>query len=725
MREANELDVTLDHGEAKPRILVVEDDQVARMMARAALEATFDVCEASNGAEGLTMFRKTLPQLVIMDVKMPVMDGFTACSHIRDSAIGRHTPILMLTGLEDMASIERAFEVGASDFAVKPINWLVLARRAEYMLRANRTFERLRRSQAHLGQAQRIARLGTWTFDSRTERMTLSSQMQAILCLPPQARSLSLDAFLDRIPSEDRARIRRLVVDGVEENSSREVEFCIETPDGQERHVLQCAEVVADGGTPSISVRGTVQDITERKKAEGKIRFLAYYDGLTGLSNRRSFLQSLGTALGEARERSDDLAVLLIDIDRFKRINDTLGHPVADELLRQVAARILESVRGDDFVGRVDRPDGVRGLVSRFGGDEFMVLLPGLARAENAASVARRLLTALEAPFVSEGQSIAVTASIGIAVSPADGVDGETMVKKADTAMHHCKDLGGAGFQFYSEAMNSNTIEEVLLESSLHQAVDNEQLRLFYQPLVDARTGNLVGAEALLRWQHPTLGLLSPDRFIPIAEESGSIVPIGEWVLRSACREASVWRAKMGRPMRTAVNISPRQLRDPGLVDAVASALESSGLEANMLELELTENTLLSDGGEPLERLDALKALGVRLSLDDFGTGFSSLSHLIKLPVDVVKIDRSFVAGVPEKNDHAALTRAIIAMGRSLGLEIVAEGVETEAAALFLRSEGCETLQGYRFGRPLSERDFGQRLREEAEVSSQDLRAVG
>ena len=429
-------------------------------------------------------------------------------------------------------------------------------------------------------------------------------------------------------------------------------------------------------------------------EAMEKSRALAYYDGLTGLPNRQLFTDRLERALVHARRHDRLVAICFLDLDGFKRVNDTLGHSIGDRLLCQVAQRLMSGVRLSDFVGRL-HSDESPVAVSRLGGDEFTFVLREISTSEDAGGVADRVLDALRKPFVVDGHEVTATGSIGIAVFPHNGYDAETLLRNADTAMYWAKDRGRNNRQFYAKSMNDAAKRKLDLEHRIRRALEREEFSLYYQPLRDAVSGALTGAEALLRWEDPELGPVSPTEFIPVAEEAGLIVPLGEWVLRTSCAQSKAWQAAGLRAIRLAVNLSGRQIRQPTFVETVVQVLQGSGLSPGHLELEITESTIMQDDEVTISAFRELDEMGVGLALDDFGTGYSSLSYLRRFPVSRVKIDRSFVNGIPTNQDDAALAAAIIAMAHSLRLSVVAEGVETREQAEFLRESGCDEIQGY------------------------------
>ena len=430
-------------------------------------------------------------------------------------------------------------------------------------------------------------------------------------------------------------------------------------------------------------------DITERKQAEERMRHIAQHDALTGLPNRMSLAMRLGQLLPEARRHNWRLAIMFIDLDRFKIINDTLGHQVGDELLREVACRLSNAVRGTDFVARL-------------GGDEFVIILPGIASPADAAIVASKIIAKLSTAIETEGHELHTSPSIGISLFPDDGPDGDTVMKNADVAMYHAKAAGRNNYQFFTAEMNRVTADRLDIERKLRHAINRNELALCFQPQFRADGAEATGVEALLRWHHPIDGMISPDRFIPVAEETGLIVEIGEWVLLNACREMKHWIDKDLKPIRIAVNVSARQLRRRDFCETVAGVLAETDLPPELLELEITESSVMENPEEAIEILQRLGRMGVSLAIDDFGTGYSSLAYLKLFPIDHLKIDRSFVADIETDLNDRAIAFGTIALAHSLGLNVIAEGVETEDQLELLRANGCDEVQGYLFSKPLN-----------------------
>jgi len=461
---------------------------------------------------------------------------------------------------------------------------------------------------------------------------------------------------------------------------------------------LANVRAVCDSGGKIVLYEGTLEDITDRKVAENQVQFLAYYDALTELPNRTLLRDRLGKALAGSLRRKDKVAVLFLDLDRFKVINDSLGHSFGDLLLRKIADRLKSQVREQDTVARV-------------GGDEFLVVLTDVKDGTDAAIAAEKIMDAMIAELVIQGRSFSVSCSMGISIFPEHGADSETLIKNADAAMYSAKESGRNTFQFFSEKMNAEVVERLTLEHGLRAALDKKEFFLVYQPQMDMATGTIVGFEALLRWQHPELGTIAPDRFMGIAENSGLILPIGAWVLRTACSQARKWQDEGLCATPVAVNVSAVQFRQPGFREVVSRVLSETGLACQYLELEVTESLLLSNADMTSSVLRELKGMGLKLAIDDFGTGYSSLSYLKQFPFSKLKIDRSFIRDVAVNSDDAAITTAIISMAKSLSLKVIAEGVENEAQMSFLRKLGCEEIQGYYFSKPLTAEEISARLK--------------
>jgi diguanylate cyclase (GGDEF)-like protein len=573
---------------ASATVLVVDDDPGARLLVGSALEvAGFRVITASDGKSALAEFHAHPADCVVLDVVMPGMSGFDVCRALRALPNSRHVPILMQTSLDDMQSVQRAYNAGATDFSSKGINPMLLAERVKFLVRAKETQDQLRESEA-------------------------------------------------------------------------------------------------------------------------RVRYLAYYDPLTGLPNRQRLLQILEQQVEWANLRQRGLAVLMLDVDNFSRINDTQGQAVGDSLIKEIAHRLQLCLRDTE---RTLQQDGslndINDWVARTGGDEFALALPGISTADSVQAVAQRVQLALARPFVFAQQEIPLSATMGVSMYPSDAPTAEALIKNADAAMHHGKKAGHGGLEFFKKSISTRAAKHLSMEADLRKALERSEFTLNYQPRLGTEGMRVEAVEALLRWWHPQRGFVSPDEFIPLAEQSGLIVEIGDWVLREACAQARRWCDAGNHGWQVAVNVSGVQFRDGSLVERVSRAVNAAGIEPRMIELEFTEGALIEYSAMVSKAVKSLKDLGVATALDDFGTGYSSLSYLRHFPIDTLKIDRIFVRDIVSKGSgKAPLVDAIIAMAKSLGLDTVAEGVETEAQWHYLKSRHANQVQGFLFCRPLAIEDL-------------------
>ncbi|MFK8080402.1 MAG: putative bifunctional diguanylate cyclase/phosphodiesterase [Granulosicoccus sp.] len=695
----------------RPTVLHVDDDVASLMMAEGALEdAGFTVEHAINGIEAIECFKENDLDLIIMDAIMPVMDGFDTIEVIRALPGGEHVPILMITGLDDLESITRAYDLGATDFLTKPINFFILPHRVQYMLRSQLTADALRASQAKLDNAQRIARLGNWEMTLEDHSLTWSREFGRVIGLTPDETIEFWPELLERIEDSDRHNVRLLAEEAIEMRESFNIEFSARSGvDNTLRRIRLEAEPHCNEQGDCTHMLGTIQDITERINAQKQIHNLAYYDLVTGLPNRAQLNEQLHYTLQLAARNKSRFALLFLDLDHFKQVNDTLGHDAGDDLLKQVSQRLTHVVRESDVVSAGsfagDEPGSLH-TVARLGGDEFVVLLGQINRAEDAARVAERIARRVGDPYLISDQSISVTTTIGISVFPSDGHDSDSLMKSADVAMYHAKESGRNGYQFYSRDIHEKALARFTMESQLKAAIDNEDLTIVYQPKICFVSGLVIGVEALVRWDHPDEGNISPADFIPLAEETGLILPLGRWVLRTAARQMQNWVNAGMTPLTMAVNCSAVQFTRSNMVADINEAIEYSGLDPVNLEIELTESLLLKDFDAGVQILRNMKDLGVQVSIDDFGTGFSSLSYLKRLPVDKLKIDQSFVRDLCNDSGDVAIVSAIITLSHNLNLTVVAEGVETAEQYEILRNFDCNEGQGYLFGKPMQSREF-------------------
>ncbi|MFZ1918813.1 MAG: EAL domain-containing protein [Terriglobales bacterium] len=570
--------------------------------------------------------------------------------------------------------------------------------RLEAMAREQAETE-LRRSEERMRMAMKAAKIGFWDLDVIKDEHVWSDACKALLGVPPNTRA-SYRA-LKRVVHPDDWKMMQAKIDGaIQEKLDYVVEFRVTWPDNSVHWCMSSGRAFYDNAGRVTRMSGITMDIDERKYAEDRVQFLAYYDALTALPNRALLHDRLTKALASARRQKHKVALLFLDLDHFKDINDSLGHAVGDLLLQEVAARLKRWAREQD-------------TVARLGGDEFLIVLTSVKDTPDAAIAAERLMDAMTAEFVVQGHSLRVGCSLGISIFPEHGTDGETLIKNADAAMYSAKDHGRNNFQLFADAMNAQVVERLTLENSLRLALEKKELFLVYQPQMDIVSGKITGLEALLRWQHPDLGLVPPDKFIRIAENSGLIVPIGEWVLRTACSQARKWQDEGLLAVPVAVNVSAVQFRQESFCELIGRVLSETGLASQYLELELTESLLLTNAHVTFSVLQDLRAMGLKLAIDDFGTGYSSLSYLRQFPLSKLKIDRSFIRDVAVNPDDAAITAAIISMARSLNLKVIAEGVENDAQVLFLRARQCDEIQGYYFSKPLTVDKVAEKLREQ------------
>ena len=676
-------------------ILVIDDEDLTRMFVRQTLEAAgFAVAEAEDGDAGLAISGELNPDLIMLDVLMPGRDGFEVCTALRQLTQHADTPVLIMTGLEDADSVDRAYQVGATDFITKPIRWDLLPHRIRYILRATRTMEALAASQTKLVEAQRIAGLTTWEWD--IEKAIVSWTDAAFHELGLAEKESSIDVFWNLVHPDDRQVVRLAFIAALKAQKALNHDYRVILPNGAIKHFHGQSQTQYGADGRAIYMIGSAQDITERKRMEDEVRKLALYDSLTGLPNRVLFREELDRALLRAQRNASLIGVLFLDLDNFKRVNDSLGHENGDRLLREIATRIRQCARGDE-------------VVARFGGDEFTMFTGPLKNADDVSKVAQRIVNALAEPIQLEAQELYASTSIGISIFPTDACETGDLIKNADTAMYAAKGVGRNCFRFYDRSMNESTLAKLEFEGAMRRGLARGEFILHYQPRIDTRTDSVVGCEALIRWNHPDRGFIAPLEFIGIAEESGFIISISKWVIEQVCWRQRAWR-DMGMPrIPISVNLSALHFARPEIVTDICEVLTRHGLDGHDLELEVTETVFLQDTEASATILRDLSSLGIKLVIDDFGVGFSSLNYLQRLPVSTLKIDRSFVRDTATNPRNAAITKAIVAMAKSLELNVVAEGVETDEEKGFLMRIGCYEMQGFLFGRPMPEGEFAER----------------
>ena len=687
-------------------VLVVDDDATMRFLIREVLQqASFQVIEAENGQQALDLFEQVIPDIVLMDVSMPGKDGYATCLEIRQMPHGRYLPILMATGFDDMVSVNRAYSAGATDFLIKPINWTVLGHRVRYMLRSARGLEQLRESQKNSqalidGLPDTIVRISA-------NGVVLDYKVGDDSSLRIDKESVVGHKIDTLLPPGLGKEINGLLVQVFKTSEPVTKEFTLQFED--KKYVYE-GRFVKIGKYEIVCI---LRDITDRHKVEEEIRFLAYNDSLTLLPNRSFFNEWVNNRLDYLSSSSGYLSVFILDLDNFKQINDTLGHHIGDSLLKNVAIRLQQAI---DIICDLDKDhsDDCEFLLSRFGSDEFAVVFSSNKKVIPVDSIAKQLKNEFGHAVILQGHEVFITVSIGVASYPADGNELHTLIKNADTALHHSKRNGQNHYSLYSHRMNARSLERLTLENSLRKALAANEFFLCYQPQVNLNTGKIIGAEALIRWQHPEKGIISPEGFIPMAENTGLINSIGEWVLLEACTQMKKWLDQGFSLKRMAINLSSVQFQQADFMKIIREVIASTGLLSSYIELELTETSVMRNAEKSISLLHDIREEGMALSVDDFGTGYSSLSYLKRFPINALKIDRSFIQDLQNNPDDAAITFSIIAMAHNLNLKVIAEGVENEEQLKLLRLHHCDEGQGFLFGHPLVADEFIKLLAKQA-----------
>ncbi|MDM0087096.1 MULTISPECIES: EAL domain-containing protein [unclassified Variovorax] len=686
---------------ARAATILIVDDQLANRRLLEALLAPegYTTWSAASGREGLARIALEAPDLILLDVMMPDMDGHTMARLLKSRPATSSIPIIMVTALVDRDSRLRSLEAGAEDVLSLPVDRAELWLRVRNLLRLKALSDFQRNHGVILEQEVR-----TRTADLQRFRTAMDATADGIFLIDRatlrfvelNATACSLTGYsreelLQRGPADlgdgEVDAVRTIVEDVVAGHAThRLADILLRRKDG----VMVPVEVTrtAHRFGDSWAVVVVVRDITARKKAERRLHQMAHYDSLTGLPNRALFYEVLRQSIAQASDGRGQVAVLFIDLDHFKKVNDTLGHPVGDQLLVQFSDRLWNCLQLRDAVGRL-------------GGDEFAVILVRDDPQAGAVAVAHALHEALREPFVLGGRSVVSSASVGISIYPDDAPNAEQLMQYADTAMYQAKQSGRNTSRFFTPQMNADALTRLELEMALRHALDHDEFELHYQPKVEVASGRVVGVEALLRWNRPGHGVVSPAEFIPVLEDCGLIVRAGAWVIAAVCRQIRLWRASAVGDLQVAVNIAQRQFVEGDLEATIAGLLEVNGVPARLLELELTESSLMANTAHTVAVLQGLRRRGLQISVDDFGTGYSSLAYLRRFPIDKLKIDIDFIRDITTRPDDAAITLAIIGLAHSLKLEVIAEGVETAAQLAFLRQHGCDQVQGYYFSRPL------------------------
>lgn len=687
-----------------PLVLIADDDSAVRHVLSSTLAYEgFSVIEADTGAAAVALFEEARPDVVLMDVEMPGTDGYAACRAIRDLPGGAATPVVMVTGHDDCESIDRAFEAGATDFISKPINWSLIGHRLRYILRGASHVQSLAARESENGAL--VEAIPDAIFIVNRHGLILKHLSKNVSAgLYPD---LSGTSVAEALPVGVGAEVVRRCMDKVL-TTGEEAQIEYEMLEGDGVAVWYESRFVHHADDKVLVIN---RDVSEQKHAARRIHRLAYYDGLTGLPNRALFEERLEVSLEHAQETGKRLAVFDIDLNRFKRINDTLGTATGDAVLTKMAERLTEFVNGLDASTLTEQRDN---CLACFGGDHFALALAGLSESFDVSLIAEQLRACIAAPLDINSYEFVLTASIGTAVCPEHGEQVETLQKNAESARDEAKRRGRNTQEVYRRSMRSGVGERLSLENELRRALENDELSVQYQPKCCTTTLEHRGAEALLRWRHAQRGFIPPSTFIPIAEESGLIGELGQWVTNAVCEQIASWQETGICLGPIAINISGQEFGQSDLVAMLADATSRAGIEPSALELEITESVLMRDVGSVKRALHELREAGFSLAVDDFGTGYSSLRYLQEFPVDVLKIDASFVRDAENNPDSRAICTAIIALARSLGLRVVGEGVEDDWQLKFLGRERCDIAQGFYLGKAVPALEFAQKLLEEA-----------
>ena len=675
------------------RLLIVDDNEMNRdMLARRLARKGYEIAVTQSAHDLLERVKLDGTDLVLLDIEMPEVSGLDALKTLREAYSAIELPIIMVTAKNQSEDIVKALDLGANDYLTKPIDFPVALARIGTQLSHKRAQEALKESEERYALAARGSNDGLWDWNLSANVVHFSPRWKAMLGYQEAQVGDRPEEWFERIHDADRERVKQEIAAHQKGLTPHfESEHRVLHKDGSFRWMLSRGVAVHDTSGNPLRMAGSQTDITE-----GKVS-----DPLTGLPNRLLFIDRVGRLVKHMKRRKDHLfAVLFLDLDGFKMINDSMGHLIGDQLLLGVAKRLEKCLRSTDTVARL----GETFTVARLGGDEFTVLLDDIKDPSDAKRAADRMMKALVAPFILGGKEVFTSVSIGIALSTSAYEQPEEMLRDADTAMYRAKALGKARYEVFDADMRASVMARLQLETDLHRALEREELRNFYQPIVALASGEIAGFEALLRWQHPTRGLLGPIEFIPVAEETGLIRELGWWNLRKACQQISEWRAGSiaHRHLSISVNLSAKQFLQPKLVEDIRNLLQELALPPEALKLEITESTVMADPSAAIEMLQQIKSLGIRLAIDDFGTGYSSLSYLHRFPLDTLKIDRSFISGMGDDGEGMEIARTILPMANNLRLDVVAEGVETLQQVALLKKLRCKYGQGYYFSKPLS-----------------------
>ncbi len=691
------------------KILIIDDDKdILQLLALKLQKQQYIIIEATDGIMGLEKLKSESPDMVIADVMMPGMDGFEFCERASIYSSEKHIPIMIMTAQDDQESVNKAYEKGATDFITKPINQAKLNHRVQFSLRASEIAKKLANRERQLLSAQKVAKMGGWTYDIEKKQFLCSDEVSKIFEIK-NSKIMSHEDLMNCIDGDDVSHVREILDKASIEKKNHSIEYSIKVSDGSTKQIRQIIDVDTDGAIKEGKIFGIFQDISDLRNAEKKVKTLSLYDSVTGLPNRQFFKRLLKKTIASSKRHDRHFALLDINLDKFMRINTTLGHDVGDKLLVAASQRLSQIIRDSDVLNTEhDEIQFSSGLLSHFGGDDFIILLNDIKSADDAAKVACSINNAFEKSFEISGDEIHMTTSIGIGIYPEDGNDVDSLLKKVSAALHNAKETGRNCYRFYTDSMNALSFQRLSMETGLRKALEREEFSLYYQPKISLVDGSITGAEALIRWNHPDMGLVSPADFIPLAESTGLIVPMTDWVIAEACRQLSTWSENKFELNSVAINITPASLLDKNINEHVFKQLRLAGVEASRLDFEITESVLMENVDVILPILHEFKDMGASISIDDFGTGYSSLSYLKRLPISKLKIDQSFIRDLMHDKDDSIIVNAVISLAHNLGFRVIAEGVEEKEQLEYLREHHCDVIQGYYYSRPLPADEFYQ-----------------
>lgn len=672
-------------------ILIVDDDEMIRILLRQALsKESYNVYEAESGTKAMDLCDMHHPDVVLLDVNLPDINGFEVCQFIRGTAYGADIPVIMITGMDDTKSIEKAYEYGATDFIIKPINWYLISHHIRYIIRTSNHLKALRKSEQKLEHAQNFARLGYWELNIKKDSLSFSKQLTKLLGVSCSNFEYGMDYLLMLIHPSERLYIKTVINQAQVDGKKFHLDARLLLGNDHLMFIqFQGQKVIARN--KEVLLNGIIQDVSELRKSQSRLNHIAHHDALTELPNRTLFQLQFDMSLQRAVHHNQKVALLFIDLDRFKNVNDSLGHDIGDALLCQVANRILGVIRPSD-------------TAARLGGDEFAVILNDVEDIENVFSLGERITSVFDQPFHLESKVLYSQASIGISIYPDHGDTPARLLRNADTAMYQAKQSKNK-MEIYSDELTAVTLKKWSMENELRKALKEKSFILLYQPKVDPITGLIVGVEALVRWKKDGK-LISPIEFIPTAENTGLIIPLGKRILKKAVMQLAAWKGTFCEHLSIAVNVSGRQLRNDNLDEYIDILLKEYEIDPTLLELEITEDFLIQGDtkNNSLEALNSINKLGVSMAIDDFGTGYSSMAQLKNLPISTLKIDKSFVDGISDSKKDVAIIKSIINIAKNLELEIIAEGAETAEQVAFLKENECDYIQGYFYSKPISEK---------------------